>query len=68
MGEVAGDGEFMRLEDTVVSNRRLSKKELLGIGFELMDQRSGPIVKLSAAILFVETEACLMRGRWETRG
>ena len=68
MGEVAGDGEFMRLEGAVVSNRRLSKKELLGTGFELMDEGSGPIGKLSAAILFVETEACLTGGSWETRG
>ena len=68
MGEIAGDGEFMRLGDTVLLNRFLSKKELLGTGFELMDQGSGPIGKLLAAILFVETEACLMRGSWETRG
>gem|GEM_PF-5992707 len=37
MGEIAGDGEFMRLGDTVVLNRLLSKKELLGAGFELID-------------------------------
>ena len=68
MGEIAGDGEFMRLGDTVLLNRFLSKKELLGTGFELMEQGSGPIVKLSAAILFVETEACLLGGSWETWG
>ena len=68
MGKVAGDGEFMRLGDTEVLNRNLSKKELLGTGFELIDQGSGPIVKLSAPVFFVETEACLMRGSWETWG
>ena len=68
MGEVAGDGEFMRLGDTEALNRNLSKKELLGTGFELIDQGSGPIVKLSAPVFFVETEACLMRGSRETWG
>ena len=58
----------MRLEDAVVSNRRLSKKELLGIGFELMGQGCGPKGRLLVPILFVETEACLMRGSWETWG
>ncbi len=58
----------MRLGDTVVLNRLLSKKELLGAGFELMNQGFGPRGKLSAPIFFVETEACLMRGSWETWG
>ena len=57
----------MRLGDAMVLNRPLSKKELLGKGLELTDQGSGPIVRLSPPILFVETEACLMRGSWETR-
>ena len=52
MGEVAGDGEFMRLGDTEALNRNLSKKELLGTGFELIDQGSGPILKIFSSCFF----------------